>query len=273
MAGEIPRRVTGWKPHTTQTRGRILKACSGASGIFDGVSPAPSSDLTSQNCLLDQLDLGSCTAQADAQGLFNAQVREGVPPDQAILVSRLFAYYAGRAKAGEEATDAGSQVSTVYDALAALGAPAERFWPYDVSKFAAMPDTEAFRQASAGKMTLGVAYVEFGDVPDPVTLIRRALTAGYTVQFGSPVTADYANGPPTDVIHDRGLPSVGGHAQSVCGHDDDDQSLIVVGSWGDWRDPNLVCRNPAGCTRWGYDYATAYFQDLCCVLKAPLLNP
>lgn len=273
MDGRAPRIFTGWKPHTVETRALILRADRSASGVFDGVSPAPSSDLTWQNCLLDQLDLGSCTAQAVARGLLDAQVRAGVPLDQAILISRLLAYYVGRARAGEEAVDAGSQVSTVLDALAAVGAPAERYWPYDVSRFADMPDTEAFRQAHAARVTLGVEYVEFGDVPDPVTLIRKALTAGYTVQFGSPVTSDYASGPPTAVIRDRRLPSVGGHAQSVCGHDDDEQSLTVVGSWGDYRDPNLVCKEPAGCTRWGYDYATAYFQDLCCVLRAPLLNP
>jgi hypothetical protein len=273
MSEQHPRSVAGWKPHTAQTRRRIFRADTAATGDYDDVSPAPSSDLTWQNCLLDQLRLGSCTGQSASQGLFNSQVRAGTPLDQAILISRLFAYYVGRAKAGEEATDAGSQVSTVLDALAVVGAPAERFWPYDVDKFAVMPDTEAFRQANAARMKLDLHYVEFGDASDPVTLIRRALTAGYTVQFGSQVTADYAGGPPTSVIRDRKLPSAGGHAQSICGHSDDEESLTVVGSWGDYRDPNLACANPAGCTRWGYDYASAYFQDLCCVLKAPLLNP
>jgi len=264
---------TGWKPHTDETRGRIFKANRAASSIFDDVEPAPSSDLTAQNCLLDQLTIGSCTAQADAQGLFNAQVRAGVPADQAILASRLFAYYAGRAKAGEEAIDAGSQVSTVLDACATLGVPAEKFWPYDVTRFATMPGTEVFRQANSAKMTLGVDYVEFGDVSDPVTLIRKALTAGYTVQFGSQVTADYVDAPPENVIRERGLSSLGGHAQSACGHRDDEEFLIVSGSWGDYRDPNLTCANPAGCTRWGYDYVDRHFRDLCCVLKAPLINP
>lgn len=273
MTEQDKRNVTGWKPHTAESRGRIFKAVRSATRIFDAVKPSPSSDLTAGNYLLDQLNLGSCTAQACAQGLFNAQVRAGVPADQAVKISRLFAYYEGRAKAGEEATDAGSQVSTVLDALAVTGAPAERFWPYVVARFADMPDTEAFRQANAAKMTLEVEYAEFGDVSDPVTLLRRALTVGYTIQFGSQVTADYASGPPTDVIRDRRLPSVGGHAQSVCGHDDNGEFFIVVGSWGDYRDPNLSCQNPAGCTRWGYDYADAYFQDLCCVLRAPLLNP
>jgi hypothetical protein len=264
---------TGWKPHTEASRSRIFKANRSATGVFDEVTPAPSSDLTAQNCLLDQLVLGSCTGQAVSQGLFNAQVRAGVPHDRVILPSRLFAYYAGRAKAGEEAIDAGSQVSTVLDAVAALGIPAERFWPYDVVRFATMPDTEAFRQAHAARMSLGVDYVEFGDVSDPVTLIRKALTAGYTVQFGSQITSDYADGPPAEVIRERDQSSLGGHAQSVCGHDDDGEFFVVVGSWGDWRDPNLACLNPAGCTRWGYDYADRHFRDLCCVLKAPLLNP
>jgi hypothetical protein len=264
---------TGWRPHTDQSRGRIFKSVKSATSMFDDVTPAPSSDLTWQNCLLDQLNLGSCTGQDVAQGLFNAQVRAGVPVDQAIVVSRLFAYYGGRAKAGEEAVDVGSQVSTVFDAVAAMGAPAEHFWPYDVSKFATMPGTEVFRQANAARMTLGVEYVEFGDVSDPVTLIRKALTAGYTIQFGSQITSDYADGPPTEIIRDRGLPSVGGHAQSACGHRDDEEFLIVSGSWDDYRDPNLACLNPAGCTRWSYDFATKYFKDLCCVLKAPLINP
>jgi hypothetical protein len=273
MGDLILRSAGGWKPHTPQTRSRIFKSVKSAAGIFDGVTPAPSSDLTWQNCLLDQLNLGSCTAQDVAQAMFNAQVRAGVPVDQAILISRLFAYYGGRAKAGEEAVDAGSQVSTVFDAAAAIGVPAERFWAYEVARFAEMPDTEAFRQAHAARMALGVEYVEFGDVSDPVTLIRKALTAGYTVQFGSEVTRDYTDGPPTAVIRERGLPSEGGHAQSACGHDDDGEFVIVSGSWGDYRDPNLACRNPAGCTRWGYDYVTSRFRDLCCVLKAPLLNP
>lgn len=262
----------GWKEHTPETRARIFKA-SRETTIFDGVEPAPSSDLTWQNCLLDQQALGSCTAQAVAQGVFNAQVREGVPVAQAIVIARLFAYYGGRAKAGEEAIDAGSQVSTVFDAAAVVGVPAERFWSYDITKFAEMPDTEAFRQAHAARMALGVHYVEFGDVSAPVTLLRRALTAGYTMQFGSQITEDYASGPPREIIHERGLPRVGGHAQSVCGHDDIEEFFIVVGSWGDYRDPNLVCLNPAGCTRWGYDYVARHFRDLCCVLRAPRLNP
>lgn len=272
MLETVERRVTGWKPHTHESRANIFKADRSAVGFFDDVEPAPSSDLTWQNTLLDQLELGSCTSQSASQGLFNAQVRDGVPPDQAILASRLYGYYAGRAKVGEEATDSGSQVSTVLDALAAAGAPAERFWAYDVSKFAVMPDTESFRQAHAARMVLGVHYVEFGDVADPVLLIRRALTAGYTIQFGSQITADYSDRPPEEVIRERGLPPTGGHAQSICLHSDAGEFFGVEGSWGDWRDRNLFCLNPAGCTRWGYDYAAKHFRDLCCVLKAPLFN-
>jgi hypothetical protein len=252
----------GWKPHTAQSRKLICRATP-AAGIFDNVTPGKSSDLTWQTKVLDQGPLGSCTAQAVAQGIWNAQARTG---GMQLLPSRLFLYYLARARAGEQSIDAGSQVSTVFDVAADAGVPAENFWGYDVAQFAEMPDTMAFQKAYDAQGVIGVDYIEFGDVADPVDLIRRANSAGYTVQFGSDVTTDYADQEPTEIIHlNPKAAVVGGHAQTVCGYDDDREYVLVMGSWGDYSDP--VC--PPGVTRWGYDFVRAKFSDLCVALKAP----
>lgn len=251
----------GWKPHSSESRLFIQKALPQTS-MFDDVKPADSADLSWQNADMDQEALGSCTANAVAQGIGNCLIRVGKP---FLYVSRLYLYYIARDWAGEVRFDAGSQVSTVLE-VAARGVPLEEYWKYDITRFTEMPDTAAFMRAQASQAVLGIDYVEFGDVADPVDLIRRANSAGYTVQFGSMVTTDYTDKEPTEIIHlNSKATDVGGHAQSACGFSDAEEFVLVKGSWGRYGDRKC----PVGCARFGYDYVRARFRDMCVIVNPP----
>ncbi len=78
----------------------------------------------------DQLDLGSCTAQAGA-GLI--EFYENRAYGTFINVSRLFLYKTTRNLLGWTG-DTGAYLSTTMAAMTLFGAPPEKYWPYTTAK-------------------------------------------------------------------------------------------------------------------------------------------
>lgn len=254
----------GWKPHTAESRARIRFASQPPVKRAVGARPRKFS-LRYLCTLLDQLALGSCTAQAAAQVIRMACAAAGI--SDPVLISRLAAYYLARVRAGEQAIDAGSQVGTVFDVLADGGCAPEWSWAYDITRFDQMPDTNAFRLAYDFRGTVGVEYSEVpGEGTDAVIdNICDALLSARGVAFGSIVTADYTDGP-TGIIHVNPKATiVGGHAQTIIGYNDDQEYVEVLGSWGNFGEPG----QEPGVSRFGYDYVKAEFSDLWVVNKAP----
>lgn len=255
----------GWKPHTASTR-KALK-CAKPMDIKGAGSRPRKWSLYYLCCLLDQLALGSCTAQAVCQVIRMACVSAGITDP--VLISRLWAYYYARMRAGEQAIDAGSQVGTVFDVLADGGCAPEWAWEYDITRFAEAPDTMAARLAYDSIGSVGVDYSEITSYGNTMLDdIRLAVSTGHGVAFGSVVTTDYADGP-TGIIHvNPKATKVGGHAQTIIGYDDDLEYVEVMGSWGDFGEPG----QQPGVARFGYDYVRAEFSDLWIVNKAPKIE-
>lgn len=252
----------GWKPHTTETR-KAMKFAKPMALHRTGSLPKKWS-LYHLCCLLAQLALGSCTAQAAAQVIRMACVSAGITDP--VLISRLCAYYLARVRAREQNIDAGSQVGTVFDVLADGGCFPEWAWAYDITRFAEMPDTLAIQAGYDSRGTIGLDYAEITSYGSTMLDdIRTAVAAGHGVAFGSEVTTDYADGP-TGIIHvNPHATVVGGHAQTIIGYDDDAEYFEVMGSWGDFGEPG----QEPGVSRFGYDYAKAKFSDLWIVQQAP----
>ena len=146
----------GWKPHTTETR-KAMKFAKPMALHRAGSLPRKWS-LYHLCILLDQLALGSCTAQASAQVIRMACVAAGITDP--VLISRLCAYYLARVRAGEATIDSGSQVGTVFDVLADGGCFPEWAWGYDITRFAEMPDTMAIQAGYDSRGTIGLDYAE-----------------------------------------------------------------------------------------------------------------
>jgi hypothetical protein len=252
----------GWKPHTVNSR-KAMKFAKPMAIKAAGTIPKKTS-LYHLCCLLDQLALGSCTAQAACQTIRMACVAAGIT--NPVLISRLCAYFLARVRAGEQSIDAGSQVGTVFDVLADGGCFPEWAWNYDITRFAEMPDTRALQMGHDSRATIGLDYAEITSYGNTMLDdIRTAVSTGHSVAFGSQVTTDYSDGP-VGIIHVNPRATVvGGHAQTIIGYDDDSEYVEVMGSWGDFGEPG---QNP-GVSRFGYDYVRAEFSDLWIVNKAP----
>jgi C1A family cysteine protease len=230
----------GWNRPTPAHYARC-KAGPPAADILAGVVPAPKVDLSNLVTIINQLDLGSCTANSTAQIVHAAMVSAGLDPATPFF-SRLLAYYLARLEDGNQATDAGSQNCTVIDAACRMGFCKESVWPYDIGKFAVKPSADAVWAAydQRGKVDLNYHRIDTVSGSELLTTMKQALTAGYLFNFGTPVTEDFCSDniggspdhaafPPVD-----GKGIAGGHSMTACGYDDTLTRPVfkIANSWG-----------------------------------------
>ncbi len=179
--------------------------------------------------IFDQLELGSCTANAAVGSVQMVMRKEKVP---VLALSRLDCYWDERVIEGTTDTDAGA---TIRDSMKALaeGTCLEPIWPYgDGSTIASPPSGLAKATKYPLKSYLSVASVE---------AMKASLALGYTVCFGISVYDSFES----DAAAATGmipLPSasenyLGGHALCAVGYRDSEQRVIFRNSWGvSWGD-------------------------------------
>lgn len=189
--------------------------------------------------ILDQLGLGSCAANATAQGLHAAQVRQyGGDIEYA---SRLMIYRYARAFVGDPTSDSGTALRACLDAIRKLGFCKESVWSYDdgPEKFKLLPSAEAQRQAHDQLGDFGYYRIDSsGD--ERCNDIRTAVAGGYTVIFGTLVTREFETWTPDQPplgLPPPGTPVLGGHALTIAGYDLIDDYFDIVNSWSKkWGD-------------------------------------
>ena len=86
--------------------------------------------------MLDQGNLGSCTANAIASAYNYEHIRQFA---KEFAPSRLFIYYNERAMEGTIKQDAGAVIRDGFKTINKQGVCAETIWPYNISKFASKP--------------------------------------------------------------------------------------------------------------------------------------
>jgi C1A family cysteine protease len=185
----------------------------------------------------DQRQLGSCTANA-AVGLLEYFERRA--KGKYIDASRLFLYKAERDLLGWTG-DTGAYLRTAMEALAVFGAPPERYWPYDITKFDVEPPAFCY---AFGANYQGLTYFRLDPVgastAQALMNIKTYLAAGFPSMFGFPVYPEYDNPLPGGLVAypAAGHQSRGGHANIAAGYDDDlmigtdKGALLVRNSWG-----------------------------------------
>jgi len=177
--------------------------------------------------IYDQGQLGSCTGNGIAAAiqfdLHKQRTTEFIP-------SRLFIYYNERVMEGTVPEDAGAQIRDGIKSVATVGAPPEKDWPYNISKFAKKPPTKAYKDA---KKDLVTAYSR---VTQDITQMKGCLADGYPFVFGFTVYESFES----DQVAQTGvvpMPSsrekvVGGHCVVAVGYDDSKRVFYIRNSWG-----------------------------------------
>ena len=129
----------------------------------------------------DQRQLGSCTANA-AVGLLEYFERRA--KGKYIDASRLFLYKAERDLLGWTG-DTGAYLRTAMEALAVFGAPPERYWPYDITKFDVEPPAFCY---AFGANYQGLTYFRLDPVgastAQALMNIKTYLAAGFRACLG-----------------------------------------------------------------------------------------
>jgi C1A family cysteine protease len=180
----------------------------------------------------DQGQLGSCTANAIAGHLDFNRKKQG---EAFMTPSRLFIYYNERQDDGTVKEDAGSSIRESVKAVANYGAVRERYWKYDISKFANKPTDPLYKQA------IKYEALTYLSVPRTVSVIQNCLAAGYPLVIGFTVYESFEN-----IGSDGMMPMpaaseavLGGHAVMVVGYKQINGHLhyICRNSWGrSWGD-------------------------------------
>lgn len=219
----------GWKPSPPDHRDIQLKVRKPLLGLPKTVDLRTSGFMPP---VYDQLDLGSCTANAAASALDFERKRQG----EALLnPSRLFIYYNERKDDGDVRTDGGSTLREAAKAIKSYGAVPEPQWPYIPAKFTIKPPTKLYQEAVSYESLLYSAV----DAND----LKTCLAGGATFIGGITVYQSFES----DAIAATGIvpmprkdeQAVGGHALNFVGYKTLGKTdyFIVKNSWGtSWGD-------------------------------------
>jgi C1A family cysteine protease len=207
-----------------------------ASSIFRKKEELPEEvDLRNQmSPIVDQGQLGSCTANAIASGLHEfLQLKEG---KQLTRLSRLFLYYQERLMEGTVGEDAGASIRDGIKILNKQGCAPEQDWPYIIEKFTEAPPQQAYQDASANTIS------EYHRVTS-VSALKAALAEGQPVVIGMEVFSSFES----EAVAETGIvplptayeENLGGHAVLAVGYKkiQGKAYIIVRNSWGEgWGD-------------------------------------
>ncbi len=194
----------------------------------------------------NQGSLGACTAHA-AAGLVEYFEKKSF--GKYTDASRLFIYKVTRNLLGYTG-DTGAPIRTTMGALVLFGAPPERHWPYDISRFDEEPSAFCYSYAQ-NYQSMKYFRLDMPGLPkvDLLQQLRKHLAAGIPVMFGFTLYSSAAQAGTDGMIpYPSGSENViGAHAVVAVGYDDDLKitnstskkaaagALLLRNSWGtDW---------------------------------------
>lgn len=184
--------------------------------------------------VLSQGDLGSCVANATAQGIRMNMVYRSDP--EPVLPSRLQLYFMARAAAHEEKIDGGTHLRTTFSMINKYGFCREDKYRYgyDVKQFARTPPIDTWPHSIDQRTKNEVKYWRIWEVgAERIKAIKHAVSMEYAVVFGVTVDDKFTSRPPpsTPILPPTGN-IAGGHAMLVEGYDEAKRSFTILNSWG-----------------------------------------
>jgi C1A family cysteine protease len=177
--------------------------------------------------VMDQGQLGSCTANSISAALEFDQKKQGLPDARP---SRLFIYYNERSMEGTVGSDSGAMIRDGIKSVNRQGACPETMWTYDISQFTVKPTIACYQNA------LQHRAVSYQRVTRSLAQMKGCLAAGYGFVFGFTVYESFESNQVTQTgivpmpAHNESV--LGGHAVFACGFDDAQQRFYVQNSWG-----------------------------------------
>lgn len=217
----------GWRPDVPDHRDYHFKHAEAP------IVAPPKVDLRPQMpTVYNQLDLGSCTANAGGAAFQFDQIKQGQPN---WVPSRLALYYGERVMEGTVKEDAGAQIRDCVKVLAKTGVAPESLWAYDVAKFAKKPPVKYYKVATQNQ---ALRYERVDQTPEAM---EQVLAKGYPVIMGFAVYTSFESPQVAKTgmvpLPAKGEKDLGGHAILVVGYDHAKRLFIVRNSWGaDWGD-------------------------------------
>jgi C1A family cysteine protease len=221
----IPRKIKryGWKPDLPDQRDYLYAA------PYATLAALPALVDLTPLCppVYDQLELGSCTANAIAAALeFDRDKQRLVD----FIPSRLFIYYNERVIENSVGFDSGAQIRDGIKSVNTVGACQEADWPYDVSQFATKPLDAAYVDALLDRAMV------YARVMQTTQQMMGCLASGFPFVFGFTVYTSFES----DAVAMTGImpmpkhqeQTLGGHAVLAVGYDAVKQQFIVRNSWG-----------------------------------------
>jgi C1A family cysteine protease len=220
----------GWIPDLPDQRDHVFAAPAAVMAVL------PSKVDLRPTCppVVDQGQLGSCTANAIANAHRFDQMKQGVTAN--FLPSRLFIYYNERAMEGTVKSDSGAQIRDGIKSIAKKGVcPETPTWPYVISQFAKKPP------ASAYKIALKHQAIAYQRVIQSSSQMKGCLAAGYPFVAGFTVYESFESQAVAKTgkvpMPASGEQVIGGHAVLAVGYDDSSQTFIMMNSWSTaWGD-------------------------------------
>ncbi|WP_449411116.1 C1 family peptidase [Methylobacterium komagatae] len=218
------------------------------------VSSLPTSVDLREHCppVMDQGELGSCTAHGITGALRYALIKSGQPDHEC---SRLQLYFDERSVEGTVRSDAGAEIRDGIKCAAQRGVAHETLWPYNIKAFAKKPGKAVYADA------LKFEALTYQRVTVDATQVKAALASGFPVIVGISVFSAFES---EDVAKTGVVPMpgakdgpIGGHCMMLVGYGQKDGHFTAQNSWAtDWGD-NGFCYLPEayiGSSKYGNDY-------------------
>jgi len=193
-------------------------------------SALPSSfQLPSLPPILDQGDLGSCTANSSSNALRFLLKKNNLNVFQP---SRLYIYWFTRFIEGNTNSDSGASLRNTLKSISKYGACHENLWAYNISQFKTKPNAPS--QTDAKKHASKFQYLA---VKQNLDIIKNAICQGFPIVLGFLVFNSFMSNkvtatgivPMPDPNKEKML---GGHAVLLVSYDDSKRLFGFMNSWG-----------------------------------------
>lgn len=207
--------------------------------------------------IVDQGQLGSCTANAIVSGLREFMLLNDKSSNFERL-SRLFLYWWERELEGSVYRDSGASLRDGMKVLKKEGVCLEVSWPYDIKTFENTPTEKELEEAKNYTIS---GYQRIKSIDE----IKHALLIDHLVVFGMTVCESFETVGTDGIVPvpKDGEKELGGHALCIVGYDDNfnNGSFIVRNSWGDaWGDEGY-CYIPYSMFKYLMDIWTVKIGD------------
>lgn len=183
----------------------------------------------------DQLQLGSCTANAMDEVIWAIMEELGVAP---FHISRLWQYYQERLREGTVSIDNGATIADTVWVAKNLGFFPETLYGYDISKFNQAPPANLLNEAGKYKGVIDTMMMQTDVATSKVAMYNGDGLKPRPLIYGFAVYQQYESIGAYGAIMPPSGNALGGHANTKYGWDDD----IYFTGWpgpGGWRVHNV----------------------------------